>query len=474
MENLKLDLKKTSELNRIWNFGINTCHAKLWERKEFVSHLEKIHRDMGFRYIRCHGILNDEMGIVREDGSFCFDGAFKMLDAVLNAGYLPFVEFSSMPLQLSSGTKTVCHYKYRTDPPKDWNQWYSLIFEFVKALSEHYGRENLKKWYFEVWNEPDNDFWAGTQEEYFKLYDISRKAVKTVCRDYRIGGPATSRTVWIPEFCTHVSKPSADDPDDGIRCDFVSTHAYPSDASFLDAAEGTVFLEEASLMRDLYSRARKAIDTILSPDIPLICGEWNSSAGPLAENHDDCGNGPFICKVMAELSGICAGSMYWNATDIYEECNFHYQPFHGGYGIININGIYKAGAHAFRFLNRLAGKKVDASFEQPSEEFGSLAALDGKTLRVLVWNYHRPNREKRDLDFRITGLPECKSSQIERVLPCQGSAYERWKQIGSPLFIDLESLKEVAAASEVKTEMEPDFPIHVPSETMAMLTFTLA
>lgn len=123
METLKIDLQQTSELNRIWNFGINTCHAKLWERSDFVSHLAKEHRDLGFQYIRCHGILNDDMGVVREDGSFCFDGVFKMVDTMLKAGYMPFMELSSMPSQLTSGENSVCFYKFRTDPPKEWTRW---------------------------------------------------------------------------------------------------------------------------------------------------------------------------------------------------------------------------------------------------------------------------------------------------------------------------------------------------------------
>ena len=473
IQHLQLDLKKTAEFNRIWNFGVNTCHAKLWERKDFVSHLAREHRDLGFRYIRCHGILNDDMGIVREDGSFRFDGPFKMLDAVLNAGCLPFIELSSMPSRLASGTKSICYYKFMTDPPQDWDRWFSLIREFVHALTERYGRDSVKQWYFEVWNEPDISFWSGTQEEYFKLYDLSRKAVKSICRDYRVGGPATSKTAWIPEFCNHVSKPSADDPENGIRCDFISTHAYPSDAAFLDGADGTVLLENASIMRTLFAKARNTIDTILSPEIPLICGEWNSSAGPLAFNHDECGNGPFICKVHAELSGICDGAMYWNATDIYEECGFHYQPFHGGYGLLTVNGLYKAAGHAFRFLNRLAGKQIFSSFDQQSEEFGSLAALDGKTLRILVWNYHSPNSEERQLVFDIAGLPEFTSMQIEKVLPCQGSAYERWLQLGSPEFIEPDMLEKLAEASEIKPENDPDFPIRLPGGTMAMLIFSL-
>lgn len=473
METLKFDLQQTSELNRIWNFGVNTCHAKLWERSDFVSHLAKEHRDLGFQYIRCHGILNDDMGVVRADGSFDFDGVFKMVDAVLKAGYMPFMELSSMPSRLASGENSICFYKFRTDPPKEWSRWFDLIHELMLALTRRYGCDNVKKWYFEVWNEPDISFWNGTQEEYFKLYDLSRKAIKAVCREYRVGGPATSKTAWLPDFCSHVSRPSADDPEEGIRCDFVSSHAYPSDAAFLNGANGDVLLEEASVMRTLFAKARKVIDAVLSPEIPLICGEWNSSAGPLAFNHDECGNGPFVCKVMTELSEICAGSMYWNATDIYEECNFHYQPFHGGYGLINVNGLYKAAGHAFRFLNQLAGRKVYSEFEHRSEEFGAVAALDGKTLHALVWNYRRPNAETRNLSFQISGLPEIIDCQIEKVLPCKGSAYERWRELGAPDFIDLEILKELAAAAEVIPEKNPEFPVSLPSGAMAMLTFNL-
>lgn len=112
-----------------------------------------------------------------------------------------------MPGALARTEESVCHYRFRSAPPRDWRRWEELVEQFLYVLIERFGREELCRWYFEVWNEPDLPFWTGTQEEYFKLYDLSRAAIKRQDSRFRVGGPATSKTAWIADFCRHVSAP---------------------------------------------------------------------------------------------------------------------------------------------------------------------------------------------------------------------------------------------------------------------------
>ena len=214
MKLLKLDMdRQTPVVNRMWEFGVNTCHAPLWLRKDLPLQLREEHETLGFRHVRFHGVLNDDMGVVHPDGSFHFERVIEVYENLLKAGFRPFIELSSMPTALASADSSVCFYRFISAPPRDWRRWYDLILAFTLALTAHFGREEVREWYFEVWNEPDIPFWKGSRDEYFKLYDLARRAVKSVCPEYRVGGPATSKTMWIPEFITHVTTPSADDPD---------------------------------------------------------------------------------------------------------------------------------------------------------------------------------------------------------------------------------------------------------------------
>ena len=472
MKNLLIDLTQKETLNKIWNFGVNTCHAPLWLRNDLQQHMKTLRRDCGFQYVRFHSVLNDDMHTVMPDGSFNFAPAIEVYRNIITLGMTPFVEISSMPSALASNDEYVCEYKFRSAPPADWMRWKELITSFINAVTDEFGREEIKKWYFEVWNEPDIPFWSGTKEEYFKLYDITRNAVKSVCREYKVGGPATSKTAWIKDFCIHVSSPSEFDNDNTVRCDFVSSHAYPSDLAFLDGAEGEVELLEADLLLELCSAARRTIDEILSKDIPFIFGEWNSSAGPYAFNHDDCNNAPFIIKTMAELSDVVQASMYWNATDIYEESKFHYTPFHGCYGLLNVNDIPKSSFHAFRLLNQLSGERVKCSFDgEKSSEHGSIAAIDGSTLKILVWNYCQPGSDGENLVFKLQGLPERTPIKGEFILPGAGSAYETWRELGSPDYLNRKFFDELEKASIPETrELSSSQNIELPPGTAVMLS----
>ncbi len=474
MKQLILNRKNRTGCPHYWEFGVNTCHAALWLRDDLPAQMKRMHEELGFRYVRFHGILNDDMDVMRADGTFHFDRVIQVYEKILKAGMKPFVELSSMPSALASNDRKLCHYEFRSSPPNSWKTFRELIAAFTRALSSHFGEEEVKNWYFEVWNEPDIPFWSGSMEEYFKLYDLARSAVKSVCPAFRVGGPATSKTKWIPEFIEHVSVPSPEDPSEGIRCDFISTHAYPSDLPFLDSADGEVQLQEAGVLRTLYSAARTAIDNAWGHDFPLLIGEWNSSAGPYAFNHDECNNAPFICKTMAELRTFCSGSLFWDASDIYEEGGFHYTPFHGGYGLMTVNDFPKAGFHAFRFLHEIGSVLLEAAFDEPCEEHGVLASEEGNELRLLVWNYRRPGTSGVPLEFP---LPACcgAGGTIERIQPGKGSAYEAWIALGKPDYLNRESFDALDRCSRIVPEaLDGMESVHLAPGCVALLKIPLA
>ncbi len=440
---IKIDINSGErELNRIWSMGFNTCHAPLLLREDMRAHLN-MGAEIGFKYIRFHDIFCDEVGIYNIDVSgepeYNFEKFDRIFDTILSCGLLPFFELSFCPKALKSSDAVLCHYEANTSMPKSLGQWKELVHTVTAHCVNRYGLECVKGWYFEVWNEPDLPFFEPrSTTEYFKLYDAAVEEIKSVSKELRVGGPATSKCAWIDEFISHVCAKS--NPED--YCDFISTHAYPSDLPFLNSAGGNVKLQNSKIMKELFTNVREKMDTAGLNEIPLFMGEWNSSAGPYAFNHDEMNNGAFIVKTLAELEPIVDGMLYWNLSDIYEEGGFHYAPFHGGFGIINVNSIPKSSYNAFRLLNRLNGKKLMYDAKDIPKNCGLLTSFDNKKLYILLYNYTEPDSEGEWWECRISINIPFKTLRYESLAVNSngGSPYEWWKQINEPEFITLPEL----------------------------------
>jgi hypothetical protein len=299
-----IDINERQPLRDIWRFGANTCDAPLWMRSDLRWHLELAARDLRFEYVRANNIFSDCFDIVRSDGNFSWDRVLEAFDGILVLGLKPFVELSSYPAALVDATPNLLAYDFKTRPPREWNDWYRLVRDLVENLAARYGHEELKNWYFEVWNEPDIGFWSGTQAEYFRLYDLAAQAVKEVDSEFRIGGPATSKTAWIDAFLEHIQTPSADFVLKGVsRCDFVSTHAYPSDLAFLPAAHGEVELQNSTIMRELFTEVRRRARA--SPF--FVANKWRAPAFGMTEARTVQGlSFAALPGVQAEVDGIAA------------------------------------------------------------------------------------------------------------------------------------------------------------------------
>jgi xylan 1,4-beta-xylosidase len=402
--------------------------------------------EIGLTYVRAHNIFSEQIGFYTEqNGEPKFD--FTMVDAVydniLAAGMLPFVELSFCPITLKSGDTTIAAYKANTSVPNSFEAWTRVVVRLVEHCVDRYGIEMVERWYFELWNEPDIAFFAGDQETYFELYDHTAVAIKSVSDRLRVGGPATARCQWIPEFLAHLEAGSPLTDGKPVPCDFISTHAYPSDVAFIEGDKGDVELRESTIMYELFSAVRWQIDASSYRDVPLFMGEWNSSAGPYAVNHDEKNNAAFIAKTLVELRNVIDGSLYWNVSDIYEEAGFHYTPFHGGYGMINVNDIPKSSYHAFSFLSQVRGVEVPFDIDAPAG-CGALASYEdeSKTLTVIAYHYQEPNAEPGapwKLSLRVLGAAVTTASLATKAVTDRaGSAYELWLEMGSPDYLTLE------------------------------------
>lgn len=222
-----------------WKFCVGSGHAALAMRTDYCEQLKQIHDDLGIERVRFHGIFSDDMHTYDTMATVMpmpgaeqipfYESSFRLpglvYDNVLKAGMKPFVELSFMPSQMAKRpTRGTFYWKPCIAPPKDETQWQAHIQKFIRFLLNRYGKEEVESWFFEVWNEPDlkTPFFDGTQEEYFRLYEITVQAVKAVDDKLKVGGPATSNSKWISAFVQYCKEHS-------LPVDFITTHQYAGD-----------------------------------------------------------------------------------------------------------------------------------------------------------------------------------------------------------------------------------------------------
>src|SRR5271167_1786543 len=186
-----------------WEQMFGSGRAILTLRDSYRHDLRDVKQITGFEYVRFHAVFHDEVGIYDEDSQghplYNFTYVDQIYDGLLANGVRPFVELSFMPKKLAA--RDILHpfwYKPNVSPPKDWNEWDDLISQFARHLVVRYGIDEVALWYFEVWNEPNLDFWAGDpkQATYWQLYDHTVRAIKSVDSHLRVGGPSTAQAAW--------------------------------------------------------------------------------------------------------------------------------------------------------------------------------------------------------------------------------------------------------------------------------------
>jgi len=469
---IEIDLKNVQgELNTAFKTSIGAGRANEGLRADWQQQLAEVKRDMGFRYIRMHGLLTDDMGVYKidKDGRerYNFQYVDALYDYILSIDMKPFVEFGFMPSALASGDKTIFWWRGNVTPPSSYEKWGNLI----KALTEHwtqrYGAEEVASWYFEVWNEPNLDgFWAGSQAEYFKLYDYSARAIKSVNPNYRVGGPATAGAAWIPEMIAHCA-------DNKIPLDFVSTHSYGVNQGFLDefGKAGTVLSKDELAVAGDVLKNRKEITASAMPKLELHYTEWSSSYTAADPAHDSYHEAAYILQKLKQTGDAAQSMSYWVFTDIFEEPGPRFEAFHGGFGLMNTQGIKKPAYFAYQFLHQLA------STELQNKDAQSIATTDNKgNVQVLLWdstftlpdninnqdyfNKDLPSATKGDVSIHLQGLKKGKYKLvISQVGYRQNDAYTAYIDMGSPAQLTKSQVSELKSKATGKPSEEKSIKV---------------
>lgn len=468
---IKIDFNmEKGSLNTMFKECIGAGRANEGLRGDWQRQLAYVKKECGFKYIRMHGLLTDDMGIYKEDKNgnpeYNYMYVDVLFDYLQSIGMKPFVELGFMPSALASGKETIFWWRGNVTPPKDYNKWAELIKNLVLHFTERYGADEVKTWYFEVWNEPNLSpgFWTGTQEEYFKLYKYTSEAVKSVNSAYRVGGPATAGAAWESElidFCVNNKLP----------LDFISTHSYGVRQGYLDeyGNSGTILDKNPMSVSGDVLQSRREISNSPMPDLELHYTEWSASYTPFDPIHDSYHEAAYVLQKLKQVGNAANSMSYWVFTDIFEESAPRFKPFHGGFGMLTIQGINKPVFYSYQFLNRLG------NIELANNDSASWVCRDSKgNIQVLAWDFTNthpgdsvnnqvyyvrdlPSKSKGKLKINISKVPEgTYSLEVFKVGYRNNDAYSTYLSMGKPSQlskVQVEQIKKQNDGSPISKEI---------------------
>jgi xylan 1,4-beta-xylosidase len=449
-----------------WEKMFGSGRANLSMRASYRRDLREVKDKTGFTYIRFHAILDDENGVYSEDpqGSPVYNFSYvdQIYDGLLSDHVKPFVEIGFMPLKLAANPKPhPFWYRPIPSPPSNFEKWNALIRSFAQHLITRYGKSEVDSWYFEVWNEPNIDFWDGVpkQETYFAFYDQTARTLKEVDPQLRVGGPATAQAAWVDAFIAHCTKT-------GVPFDFVSTHVYGNDTS------QDVFGRQLQIpRRDMVARAaKKVFDQVkasAAPNTPIIWSEYNATYMNQVEVTDSPFMGPWIANNIRESDGLSSMTSYWCFSDVFEEQGVVKTPFYGGYGLIAERHIPKSAFWAFQMLHNLGTTRLLVD----SENALVTKRPDG-VLVLALWNYAEPGQSVPNKVFHLAAQGSiAKTYRLQMIDENQGSGLKAWQDIGAPVSPTPEQVDAIRRASMPKPPQEEAIstPVTVPRYGLALV-----
>jgi xylan 1,4-beta-xylosidase len=467
-----LDAKAASHpFPHFWEKMFGSGRAILSLRDSYRRDLRAVKAVTGIQYVRFHAILHDEVGVYDVDAQghpvYNFSYVDQIYDGLLANGVRPFVELSFMPNKLAA--RNAIHpfwYRPNVSPPNDWNNWDALITAFTQHLVDRYGIDEVAQWYFEVWNEPNLDFWAGDpkQDTYWDLYDHTALAVKKVNTRLRVGGPATAQAAWVDAFIRHCAEKH-------VPVDFTSTHVYANDTG------QDVFGSPPDLSRDqmvcrAVSKVHNQISSSSMPNLPLIWSEYNASYKNETEVTDSTYMGPWLADTIRQCDGLVDSMSYWTFSDVFEEQGVVKTPFYGGYGLIAVNGIPKPAFNVFRVLHNLGEERI-----QLNSDTALLTRRKDGALVLAVWNYFPPDQagSPKSVTLRLEGM-NAKHVSVWRVDRDHGDFHSAYETMGAPRYPteaqteDLRKAAQLPPPESLKISNH-EFVIAVPAHGLAVIEF---
>jgi xylan 1,4-beta-xylosidase len=452
-------------------------------------------------YVRAHHLFTSGDGVPDLKWSstnvFTLDAAGKpvydftildgIFDAYRDAKVRPMVELGFMPEAMASGTGPY-HLPYPKtvtgsvqSPPKDFAQWGELVRRFTAHLVERYGKEAVSTWYFEVWNEPDIQYWQGTPEQYFKLYDYSVAAVRKELPNAIVGGPATTgrESPFMANFLKHCANDKNAANGQPIPLDFISFHPKGRPT----VVDGHVRM---GLMNEMEATAQNFKTIAASAkyhNTPIVLSEADPEGCAACSMKDNPSNayrnGPlyptYTAAAMKGLIDLAAQYKVNLLAMVSWSFEFEGKQFFEGFRTLATNGVDKPVLNVFRMAALMSGNRVsttssgqiplDAILKNGVRETPDIDAFATKAdheAAVMLWNYHDDDLPAGGADVQVTiaGIPAGVKKvllQHYRIDQDHSNAYTVWKAMGSPQSPTPEEYAKLKAAGQLELMTSPEW-----------------
>jgi xylan 1,4-beta-xylosidase len=450
-EQIAIDARaSTTPFPHFWEEMFGSGRAALVMRTAYQKDLIAVKAATDVKYLRFHAILHDELGVYNEDEHgnpvYNFTYVDEIYQSLLDQGVRPVVEISFMPKKLAFNPDALhpFWYKQNVSPPKSMDRWDGLMRAFAQHLVDHFGIDEVSKWYFEVWNEPNIDFWNGIprQASYFDLYAHTARALKSVSPRLRVGGPATAAAAWVPEFLQYASE-------NHVPVDFVSSHGYDDEPVERLLGSDQPLRDKDIIEEDrtcaAVAKVRRQIDASPIPHVPLLWTEWN------VPGKDNLRDTPYVGPALAEAIRTCDGHVdmlsFWTFSDVFEEGGPADQPFEGQFGLRATYGINKASFYDFALLHELGTQR----FANESHDALVTRRPDG-SLAIAVWNLASVDSPASSyaahhVTLHINGVPADATVLMQRVDEDHSNALKAYAAMGSPKYPTPSQVQQMNAAS---------------------------
>ncbi len=488
---------------------------------EYGRQLDKLERGISsFQYLRFHNIFSDELVKVtrKESGELDFDDLDRVFGKagdvyanLLSRKLKPYVELGFMPRALAKTPTAVHAFTYQPimSEPKDFAEWGTLCSKFTQYLVKRFGAEEVRSWPFEIWNEYNLDFYAGPnrkakvytgarfrakERSYFELYKASALAIKGVDAHIDIVGPGTAAVYGLKKFIDWSVKNGAPLPDR------ISTHVYGNETVERVFGKGKGKTDggatwvkgsgeapnaaptSATEQYRLASLAmHKARNDVLASKAPWLAGrieftEMNRSydKDPQAtnpESTDRASHGAWLVDTYKRSIGAVAKIVHWVGTDYrFEELRWERQKDladrHGGFGVMDRNGVWKAGGNVMRALSHLP----DGQRLPDSEHTLVTRAKNGQVAFVA---YNPSSVESLQLLTEIENIAPGSVLRTWRIDDKNANAQGTWEKLGSPKNASPDQVRQMNRAASLRSRtrtIRPGMKITIPKNGVLVAT----
>ena len=437
---------------------------------EHQEMLRTIQKEVGFKYIRVHGILDDALMVYGEnergEPELNFSFVDMILDFLLSIGLRPFIELSYMPKKLARPDAREAYYNHSIiSLPADDVKWSTLISRFVRHLNSRYGYQEVAAWPFSLWNLPDSGetlLGLGSTEDYFHFYESTYRTVKEQNAEISFSGPScltetAERGTFLPEFLSlcreHHCMP-----------DLLQYHFYPIYIESLgNSKQRLAYRYSPNALKESVETVYRNMQDWPGCPLPLHISEWSSTISHHELLSDTAFQAVYITNNVLENYDSTDSLCYWTLADTISIGKMAADLFHGGLGLFTYNGIKKASYQAFRMLAKLGDEKL-ASGD------GYFITRSSNGWQIMLYNYQHyselyargelfdmtftnrytpfPNAVRQKFSLVLEGLTDEEYLLTETTLSQKlGSSFDKWLEFGALPLSCQEDLEYLQSAS---------------------------